>query len=359
VTVKLDKTAPTITGSTTGTAGLNGWFTSPVDVTFACSDTFSGIAACLADGTTADSRTVSTSGSVGGTATDNAGNSASASVPVKIDTTGPVVSGAPTTSPNPDGWYRDDVTVHWTATDPESRVPTAPANTTITGEGTGLTSSTTVLNDAGLSTNASSSPAVKIDRTAPTTSITGTPSNAWTNGAVTLALSASDNLSGVDRTFFTVDGGADTSGTSIALSTQGDHTITYWSVDKAGNVETAGTVHVRIDKTAPTIGHGFSLGGYHDNDWTNSPVTVTFTCADQGGGRSHGQRHRHRWRGQHRHRHRVDPDRPDQARHHCVGERHDERVRLVLRRRRGDLRLLRRALRDRWLPRSRHPRRRC
>ena len=34
---------------------------------------------------------------------------------------------------------------------------------------------------------------------------------------------------------------------------------------------------------APTIGHGFTPSGYHDGDWTNAEVTVTFSCADQGG----------------------------------------------------------------------------
>jgi hypothetical protein len=283
VTVKVDKTAPTITGSAAGDAGLNGWFTSPVTVTFLCNDSLSGIATCVADGTTTDNRTVAVTGSVGGTATDNAGNTAATSVPVKIDTTGPVVSGAPTTSANANGWYRGDVAVHWTAIDPESGIPTAPANTTIAGEGTGLTSSTTVANGAGLSTNAVSSPAVKIDRTAPTTSLSGAPSNQWTTGSVSLALSGSDNLSGVDGTFFTVDGGSTDAGTSIPLSTEGDHVVTYWSVDKAGNTEAAHTVHVRIDKTAPTIGHSFTPVGYHDGDWTDGPVTVTFSCGDQGG----------------------------------------------------------------------------
>jgi hypothetical protein len=288
VTVRLDKAAPTITGVASGTQGDNGWFVaSPVTVTFSCSDDpasgASGIASCLADGTTSSARNVSTSGSVGGTARDVAGNTATASVPVDIDTTAPLLSGTPTTSPNANGWYRGDLNIHWTASDPQSGIPVAPTDTTITGEGTALASTKTVKNAAGLSTTASSAPSVKIDRTAPSTSVTGAPSNTWTNGAVTLTLNGSDNLSGVDHTFFNVDGGSDSSGTSVPLIAEGDHTVTYWSVDKAGNTETATTVHVRIDKSAPTIGHGFTPTGYHDSDWTNAPVTVTFTCADQGG----------------------------------------------------------------------------
>jgi hypothetical protein len=174
------------------------------------------------------------------------------------------------------------VTVHWTAADPESGVPVPPADTTISGEGTGLTSSTTVQNGAGLSTTATSSPSVNIDRTAPTTGINGT-SNNWVNGDVTVALTASDNLSTVDTTQYSIDGGATQIGTSFTLSTDGDHTITFFSTDMAGNAEAVQSAHVKIDKTAPTITHAFTPLTYSDGAWTNQDVTVTFSCADQGG----------------------------------------------------------------------------
>ena len=283
-TVRVDKTDPSITGAVTaGQAGQNGWYTSPATVTFTCSDTGSGIDTCRADGTSSTSRTVSTTTTVGGTATDVVGHTTSAQVQVKVDTTAPVVTGTPTAPPNANGWYRDDVPVSWTANDPESGVPTPPADTTIGGEGTSLTSTTTVSNAAGTSTTATSTPAVRIDRTAPTTTLSGAPSNAWTNGSVSLTLNAADTLSGVDKTFSSVDGGAASPGGSISLATEGDHTVDYWSVDQAGNTEATHTVHVRIDKTAPTIHHAFSPNGYHDSDWTNAPVTVSFTCEDQSG----------------------------------------------------------------------------
>ena len=40
------------------------------------------------------------------------------SVTVVIDATGPTISGAPTTSPNSNGWYNAAVTIHWTCADP-------------------------------------------------------------------------------------------------------------------------------------------------------------------------------------------------------------------------------------------------
>ncbi|GAB2766223.1 hypothetical protein GCM10027039_29010 [Terrabacter koreensis] len=282
-TVRIDKAAPTITASQTKNAD------GTTTVTFICSDSgsgggeASGITTCLADGTTTNSKTVQPGVTVTGTATDKAGNTATATSTAPAgDTTAPVLSGAPTTAPNGAGWYRGDVTVHWTASDPESGIPTAPADTIIAGEGEGLTSSQTARNGAGLSTTATSSPAVNIDRTAPTTAISGS-SNSWVNDNVTVSLSATDSLSKVASTTYSVDGGASQTGTSFTLATEGDHVVTFFSTDKAGNVESAQTAHVKIDKTAPSIKHAFTPLSYKDGVWTNQDVTVTFDCTDQGG----------------------------------------------------------------------------
>lgn len=279
VTVRLDKTAPSITAAQT--ANADGTTT----ITFTCNDAPSGIESCLAGGSTTNSRTVNPGQTVVGTATDKAGNTATASSTAPAgDLTAPTLSGAPTTAPNgTNGWYTSDVTIRWTAADPQSGIPTPPADTTITGEGTGLTSTKTVTNGAGLSTTATSSPAVKIDRTAPVTGISGT-SNAWVNGTVDVTLAPDDNLSGVASTSFSIDGGAAQSGTTFSLSTEGEHTVVFFSTDAAGNAEVAKTVQVKIDKTAPSIGHAFTApSGYTNGGWTNQDVTVAFTCTDQGG----------------------------------------------------------------------------
>ncbi len=282
VTVRIDKDAPTITA--TQVKNANGTTT----VTFTCADPgtagqVSGIASCRADGETTNSKTVAPGVTVAGTATDAAGNTATASATAPAaDTTAPTLVGAPTSSPNGAGWYAGNVTIDWTAADPESGIPNPPADTAITGEGSGLTSSTTVTNGAGLSTTATSAPAVNIDRTAPTTGISGT-SNSWVNDAVTVQLSASDNLSGIAATEYTIDGGATQSGASFTLTTDGEYTIAFRSIDQAGNAEALQTATVKIDRTAPTISHAFTPLAYTDGSWTNSDVTVTFSCADQGG----------------------------------------------------------------------------
>ena len=277
LTVRIDKAAPVITGvqvkNPDGTS----------IVTFTCADGVgSGIATCLASGATTNSKTVQPGSTLVGTATDVAGNVSTRSVTVAAaDTTAPTLSGKPTTAPNGNGWYAGDVVIGWSAADAESGVPTPPSNATITGEGTGLTSTTTATNGVGLTITATSFPAVNIDRTAPRTNVNGT-SNAWTNGSLTFSLTATDTLSTVEKTQYAVDGGILQTGTTFTLSAEGEHAVTYFSSDRAGNVEATQRATIRIDATAPAISHQFSPLAA-DGAWVNHDVTVTFSCADQGG----------------------------------------------------------------------------
>ena len=92
---------------------------------------------------------------------------------------------------------------------------------------------------------------VRVDTTAPHTS-DDAPAG-WQHGPVTLTLAAGDAASGVAGTTYSIDGGADRHGTSVVVTGDGQHTITYSSVDNAGNVESAQTAVVRIDVTAPQV----------------------------------------------------------------------------------------------------------
>ena len=269
LTTSIDKTAPGITATQTRSG-------TSTTVTFTCTDGVSGVSSCLADGTTTNSQTISGNGTVRGTATDVAGNVATLDVVVEnVDTTAPNLSGAPTTAPNGNGWYTSDVTIDWTASDPESGIPTPPADTTISGEGEGLTSTQTVTNGAGLSTTATSSPAVRIDRTAPSTTITSA-TDTWTRDGV-VVLDATDALSQVDHTEYAVGDGAWQQGSTLTLG-EGVHTVHFRSVDKAGNVESTHSVQVYVDQTAPSITHGFLPDDYAEGSWSNHDVTVRFVC---------------------------------------------------------------------------------
>ena len=68
---------------------------------------------------------------------------------------------------------------------------------------------------------------------------------------MTVTLNAFDALSGVAATFYTLNGGAQQSGSSVSIGAGGMHTLQFWSVDNAGNAESPRTVQVKIDKTPP------------------------------------------------------------------------------------------------------------
>lgn len=276
VTIKLDKDAPIITGSRSPAANVNGWNNTDVMVSFTCSDPLAGIQSCSGPTTLSNS---AGNQSVTGTAVDNADNSQSELVNnINIDKVPPTLSGAPTAAANAAGWYNGDVTIQWTCSDPLSGVDGAcPAPSTISSEGSGLTAIASVSDRAGNSTTAASNPAIQIDKTPPNTTATA-PAD-WNNVDVTVSLNPADVLSGVAATYYRLNGGAQQSGTQVGINTEGIHTLEFWSMDNAGNVEAAKTLQIKIDKTPPTINHTQAPAA-NDYGWNNSDVTVTFICAD-------------------------------------------------------------------------------
>lgn len=92
------------------------------------------------------------------------------------------------------------------------------------------------------------------DATAPTTTATGIDAN-WHNSDVTVTFTCNDgtNSSGCDKTYYIIDGGTPVEGTSVIISTEGVHTVSFYSVDRAGNIEATKTATntVKIDKTGP------------------------------------------------------------------------------------------------------------
>jgi hypothetical protein len=69
------------------------------------------------------------------------------------------------------------------------------------------------------------------------------------NNSVTVTLNATDNESGVNKTFYMVNGGSTTTYSApFIVDTVGPDNLTYWSTDKAGNVEPQNMVNFTIVK---------------------------------------------------------------------------------------------------------------
>src|SRR5215469_1265211 len=133
------------------------------------------------------------------------------------------------------------------------------------------------------------------DKTPPTTNATPSPAaNAagWNNTNVTVSFNATDNSggSGVKQITFSATGAQPIASTvvsgasaSVNITSEGVTTVSYFATDNAGNVETAKTLTVQIDKTAPTTtaaGSPATSGA----GWNNSNVSVSFNAGDNGGG---------------------------------------------------------------------------
>jgi len=119
------------------------------------------------------------------------------------------------------------------------------------------------------------------DVTPPTTTATGLQADdhsGWRNAGQTVIFAASDARSGVAAIHFTLDGGApQTYGAAFAVAGAGQHAVTYWAVDKAGNVEPARTGWVNIDLLSPTV------SADADGAWHAGAVIVHLSSADTGG----------------------------------------------------------------------------
>lgn len=125
-----------------------------------------------------------------------------------------------------------------------------------------------------------------VDTTPPTTSVTITGTlgiNGWYVSDVNIYLSGSDAESGIGEVHYTVDGSADIvvpgSSAATSIDLDGAHTLSYYSVDGAGNKETLNSLSIKIDKTRPKIALSMTPDP-NATGWYNTDVTVSFTCSD-------------------------------------------------------------------------------
>ena len=240
--VAVDTTPPADAPVVSGTVGSNGWYRSGVSVAWHWTDGGSGVdpSSCTQTGTsTGEGAAVLVSSSC----RDVAGNTASDSLSFAIDTTPPLVTAAATTPPNANGWYGDDVVVHFTCTDAGSGIPAGacPADQILGGEGIGISSlAETVTDAAGNSSTPSNTVTVRIDRTPPTIAAADVTVDATSPAGATVAYTATaaDTLDANPTLVCSPAAGG--------VFGIGTTTVTCTATDAAGNTAHAQfAVHVR------------------------------------------------------------------------------------------------------------------
>ena len=115
-----------------------------------------------------------------------------------------------------------------------------------------------------------------------TATLFGTPGrDGWfISGAVTVTLQATDDHSGVADTSVRMDGGSWRTYTeSFSVTSDGIHSVDFFSRDAVGNTEPTQTVRAAID-TVPPSSQAILSGTAVDAYWFRSEVSVSFATSD-------------------------------------------------------------------------------
>ena len=271
VTVKVDRTAPSVAPTVSGPTGANGWYTGDALLHWDVSDTLSGLVdenACPDVPITTDQPETT----YGCTVEDRAGHRTTVTTTVKRDASAPLVSRTVTGTAGAHGWYTSPVDVDWTVSEGTSTpVTTTGCDDTTVLDTPGTTLSCVATNDAGLSVTGEPVE-LKVDTVPPVVSaqVAGDlGDNGWYVGPVTVDWQVTEDGSGVTEPCASAAQQDDTTGT--------EHTCTV--TDEAGNTSAPVSVTVRKDTTAPVVTHTVT-GTPGDDGWFTSDVDVDFSVDD-------------------------------------------------------------------------------
>lgn len=127
-----------------------------------------------------------------------------------------------------------------------------------------------------------------VDGIAPTTT---SDAKATYVSSATIKLRAADNAggSGVARTYYQLDGGVRTAGSTVVVTKTGSHRLEFWSVDVAGTAEAAHRVDFSIALPSATVmtprapstarhGVSFTVYGYLKPRHSSGSYAITLYC---------------------------------------------------------------------------------
>jgi hypothetical protein len=241
--LKYDSTAPSVSASADRAADGGGWYSHSVTVTFAGSDSTSGIDSCTAPVAYTGPDTTSTS--VEGSCADHAGNRASGSLPLKYDSTPPSAAASVARKPDEQGWYTKPVVVTFSGSDALSGLASCTPAKTYDGPDAPTAKLTGTCHDkAGNAADAAA--ALKYDATAPRLKdVTAVPGAGdvtltWRQPAdvASVAVTRSPGRKGSRRTVIYRGKAPHIHDTGLAVGVAYRYRLT--SLDQAGNRAVAG-----------------------------------------------------------------------------------------------------------------------
>ncbi len=301
--IRIDRTPPQAAVlAVDGNQLLNGWYNTPVQVTFGGSDALSGLAGFAQQTTAAtwvDSPALTTLATTGDhtltwRAVDNAGNvSAAQQTTVQVDVTPPTTTVTLDALPV-NGWYTRPVTVTLTAVDvgagvfqtqyrlngePGWRSYSGPFPVNATGSQTVVYRST----DRALNTEIAHTLTLPLDLTAPTLDVAAShppASGIWYSTLMTLTAQASDAQAGVAGIEYELDNSGWQPYTApLPMATGVLHTVRFRATDLVGHATTSPPLALGIDTQPPTTTVQLSALPTAAG-WFGAPVTVTLASTD-------------------------------------------------------------------------------
>ena len=157
----------------------------------------------------------------------------------------PTVSFTLTGTAGTNGWFKSNVTIHWTFTEPENVISSSGCEGAELVTAEGQTSHTCTVTFASGSSSGTAAP--KIDKTAPSVTAgapaRGPDSNGWYNHPVAFSFSGTDATSGIAGCSSPTYGGGD--GASVAVSGA--------CTDVAGNTSGVALATLNYDATPPAV----------------------------------------------------------------------------------------------------------
>jgi hypothetical protein len=271
--VNIDRSAPVVTASVLGTLGENGWYTSDVMVYWNATEDEAAITAT--SGCDTGSVMGDTTGVTFTCTVTSAGGSTTQSVTIMRDATAPVLEfGAPTPAANAAGWNSGDVSFPFIASDETSGVATTSTSNpaVVVGVGANLSADVVVTDIAG-NTATFSTPAVNIDRAAPSVvaDIWGTPG---TNGWYTSDVHVNWTTTGA---YAPIDSSDGCGASSIVTDTAG---ITFTCTATSAGGTTTQTATIKRDATPPQLVFGAPSPAANSAGWYGGDVRFAFDTSD-------------------------------------------------------------------------------
>ncbi len=204
------------------------------------------------------------------TVTSGAGTTTE-SVTIKRDATPPtLVFGPPSPAPNASGWHNGDVSFAFTTSDGTSGVASTSSSgpVVITGEGTGLTATVTVIDTAGNSASFATPP-VNIDRS-PQANVTVTPviagtlgNEGWYTSDVQVSWNITGNILG-------------STGCGVSNVTTDTAAVTFFCSVTSASGTVSNSVTLKRDATPPLLNWRAATPNANAAGWNRTNVNFPF-----------------------------------------------------------------------------------